>query len=76
MAATTVLDMQSRYSLVVSFALLRLGRATVPDELECVRRAAQLPPELERLVVELVAGRTNTLEELDLGRNQIRGKWV
>ena len=66
--------MESRFSLVVSMALLREGRATVPDRLECVRQAALLPSRPRRLVVELVAGRRSTLETLRLDGNQISGE--
>ena len=71
-----VFDVESRYSLVVSLALLREGRATVPNSLECVRQAALFPSRPRRLLVELLLSPYNALKVLGLSRNQISGKAV
>ena len=75
-AIDVVFDVESRYSLVVSLALLREGRATVPTSLECVRQAALFPSRPRRLLVELLLSPYNALNELSLGHNQISGKAV
>ena len=75
-AIDVVFDVESRYSLVVSLALLREGRATVPNSLECVRQAALFPSRPRRLLVELLLSPYNALKELNLFNNQISGKAV